>query len=846
MVFLKKGIFFQNMENTKTETPQNPCKIKVFLFWHSFQLRVLQKSIKMKTILNLAGYDLQPIKITGYEESIQLSYITNRDGSPRWIWNTDNDEPLFLKFYNVGKKSSWLFAKLIEIIFALQLQRLFFKHAEWFYSVDDNPLFDLQSDWALSMGTVGPNNKTILYANKTFYKIASTENAIQLLKNEYSILKEIQRSPRGFITPLVRMVNNNIIQLSDISENSKRSARLTDTHLKALHEITLIRKQTIEVKNWTYYHQLKIDFLKIEDPRIPKNLVRKIEFLSNSVTQQEVTLGLSQGDFTPWNQYQQDETIALYDWELARSDRPFAFDYFHFIIQNGVIVDRKKWAAIYKDLKEQCVDSHGNCLFNHDAHTFKNQLKWYLLINCMHYLKVYAEQSEWHTQTKWLLIVWNEALDLFLQEEKTPRELVIMDVLDSIQNSDYDTLKHPDYVPEKQSKTSDIDLVIDKKEVKKVLQFLKNHHLVNRVSVEKKSFMYALQAVLTDGSILAIDLLWQLKVRNLEIMNAQEVYKNNPVSPFGVRQVPAIVSARFTALFYLLNNAKVPSRYSRYLPLLEKSQNALDLQITHCINGNRNEQSRLLQFIKKNPNNQSFSYIKNMVFYVLDAIKSYTNNSGYIITFSGVDTTEKSTVVEQIAERIQKQLLMPVIVLRHRPSILPMLSVWTKEKEKAQSDAISTLPRQGKNNNLISSLLRFSYYYLDYIIGQFVIYFKYINRGYVVVYDRDYFDFINDSKRSNIVLLRKLTAFGYRFLMQPDYNFFLFADTAVILNRKQELNKNTIEELTTDYKQLFEQLQSKDKQNVYQSINNVDLDVTLSKVFQTITMNHKSNRFSKN
>jgi thymidylate kinase len=421
-----------------------------------------------------------------------------------------------------------------------------------------------------------------------------------------------------------------------------------------------------------------------------------------------------------------------------------------------------------------------------------------------------------------------------------------MDVFDSIQNSDDGALKFSDYVPEKLSETSNIDLVIDKKEAKKVLQFLKNHHLVNRVSVEKKSFMYALQAVLTDGNILAIDLLWQLKVRNLEIMNAQEVYKNNPVSPFGVRQVPAIVSARFTALFYLLNNAKVPSRYSRYLPLLEKSQNALDLQITHCINENRNEQSRLLQFIKKNPNNQSFSYIKNMVFYVLDAIKSYTNNSGYIITFSGVDGAGKSTVIEQIAERIQKQLRKPVVVLHHRPSILPILSVWTKEKEKAEMDAISSLPRQGKNNNPISSLIRFSYYYLDYIIGQFVVYFKYIIRGYVVVYDRDYFDFINDCKRSNIVLPHKLKAFGYRFLMQPDYNFFLFADAAVILNRKQELNKNPIEELTTDYKQLFEQLQSKDKSNVYQSINNADLDVTLSKVFQTITMNHKSTRFSKN
>ncbi|MCZ8229419.1 hypothetical protein [Flavobacterium sp.] len=792
----------------------------------------------MKTILNLAGYDLSSKKTTVYEHSILLSYIANRDGSPRWIWNSDNNEPLFLKFYNVGSKSSWFFAKLIQLIFVLKLQGLLFKQKRWFYAVDKNPLFDLKSDWALFTGTVGPNNKAILYANKTFYKIACTENATQLIKNEYRILKEVQRVARGFTTPLIRKVNNNIIQLSDISENGKRVAKITDTHLQVLQEMAMLRKQTIEVKNWIWFQEIKADFLKIEDPRIPKNLIRKIESLSNSVTKQPVTLGFSQGDFTPWNQYQQDATIALYDWELARPDRPFAFDYFHFVIQQGIMVDRKKWTEIYKDLKEQCVDSQGNCLFNHDLNTFKNQLKWYLLTNCMHYLKVYAEQSEWHTQIEWLLTVWNEALNVFFEEEKSPRELVIMDVFDSIQNRDYGALKFPNYVPEKLSEASDIDLVIEKKEAKKMLLFLKSHHLVNRVSVEKKSFMYALQAVLTDGSILAIDLIWQLKVRNLEIMNAQEVYKNNPISPFGVRHVPSIVSARFTALFYLLNNAKVPSRYSHYLPLLEKSQNALDLHITSCINENGNEQSRLQQFIEKNPKNQSFYYLKNMVFYVLDTLKSFANTSGYIITFSGVDGAGKSTVIEQIAHRIQKQLRKPVVILRHRPSILPILSVWTKGKEKAQLDAISSLPRQGKNNNPISSLIRFSYYYLDYIIGQFVIYFKYIIRGYVVVYDRYYFDFINDSKRSNIVLPKKLTTFGYRFLMQPDYNFFLFADANVILKRKQELSKNTIEELTTDYKQLFDRLQNRGKSNVYQSINNVDLDVTLSKVFQTITMAH--------
>lgn len=603
----------------------------------------------MKTILNLTGYDFSPHQITGDEESIQLSYITNRDGSPRWIWNSENTEPLFLKFYNVSRKGSWFFKKLIQTIFAVQLQHLFFKQKKWFYTVNENLLFDCKSNWALFTGTKSSNNKAVLYANKTFYKIACTENALPLIKNEYNILKEIQKSARGFSTPFVRMVNNKIIQLSDVSENGKKATKITDTHLKILQEMSLIKKQTIEVENWTWYKQLKSDFSTIEDSRIPQNLVRKLEFLLNSVTKkQQVTIGFSQGDFTPWNQYLQEDTIALYDWELARADQPYAFDYFHFVIQQGVLVDRKKWATIYNELKEQCVDSHGNCLFDHDLEAFKNQLKWYLLTNCMYSLKLYAEQSEWHTQIYRLLKIWNEALDVFFEEEKAPRELVIMEVFDSIQNIEYGALKFPNYAPENLSEGSDIDLVIEKKEAINLLEFLKNHHLVSRVSVQKKSFMYTLQAVLVDESILSIDLIWQLKVRNLEIMNAHEVYKNNPLSPFGIKQARAIDSARFTALYYLLNHNRIPSLYLHYLPLLEKSQNVLDLQITYCIKNNFNDQSKLVQFIKKNPKNQSFLYFKNSTSYTLDIIKSFTKNNGSTNIVSGSDTKKNLTIEEYL------------------------------------------------------------------------------------------------------------------------------------------------------------------------------------------------------
>jgi predicted AAA+ superfamily ATPase len=88
--------------------------------------------------------------------------------------------------------------------------------------------------------------------------------------------------------------------------------------------------------------------------------------------------------------------------------------------------------------------------------------------------------------------------------------------------------------------------------------------------------------------------------------------------------------------------------------------------------------------------NKGFSYFKNTFHYLKDSFAE----KGFIITFSGVDGAGKSTVISEVSELIEKRYRRPVKVLRHRPSLLPILSVWTKGKEKAHEDAVNSLPRQ--------------------------------------------------------------------------------------------------------------------------------------------------------
>ncbi len=786
----------------------------------------------MKGILKKLGYTSSSVKKNPDDIKLELLFINNPDHSIRWVWNATCNQPLFLKFYNIGSYRALAFATAIRLVFILKLQKNIFRKETFFFSNVASPIFDCTKDWTIFMGTIGLNNKALLYSNNCFYKIATTESSQKMIATEYDVLRKINLQEKNFITPRVTYISKNSIRLTDISSKGRRTKTFTPAHLDTLVAMSTMQPKTIEIAQWPLFDTLKLAFKKIDDNRIPKNIIRKLNTLiETDFENTTIETCLSQGDFTQWNMYESNKKIAVYDWELASFERPKGFDYFHYIMQQGILVERKSWSLIYDTILKSSKNGTTDRLFSTHPNDY---LKWYLILNCMYNLNLYANHPKWYPQVYWSLEVWNQALNVFLEKVYTQRQLLIMDVFDLLYQHDYAALKYPNGNPEDLSIHSDIDLVLDKKLNKTIIKYLKNHALVSKITIKKLSFMNTIQVFMPEGSILSLDLIWQLKRKNLEILSTNQIIAHNYNTHFGVKSASEIDTARFIILFYALNGAEMPEKYLPYKQAIKNSDDTLDLILQDYFDTKKKDCFFIEYFIKEKKENNNYSYFKNSVNYGIDTLKNSIRGKGFIITFSGVDGAGKSTIIEQLAHRIEKQLRKPVIVLRHRPSILPILSVWTKGKQKAHQDAVNNLPRQGVNINFTSSLFRFSYYYLDYLIGQFVIYFKYILRGYVVIYDRYYFDFINDSKRSNIVMSKNISSFGYQFLLKPKFNFFLFADAATILNRKKELSKTTIEQLTNDYKNLFKALKSKSQFAVYESINNEDIEVTLNRVLTTI------------
>ncbi|MDB4069272.1 hypothetical protein N9514_04500 [Pseudomonadales bacterium] len=198
------------------------------------------------------------------------------------------------------------------------------------------------------------------------------------------------------------------------------------------------------------------------------------------------------------------------------------------------------------------------------------------------------------------------------------------------------------------------------------------------------------------------------------------------------------------------------------------------------------------------------------------------------ISFSGVDGAGKTTILTLVSQSLLGRG-HKVVELRSRPSILPILSAFKYGKGRAEQRASDVLPRQGANTSKIGSYLRFGYYLTDYIIGQFYIYLRYTSRSYIVVYDRFYFDYIVDPKRANLMINESVARFFLRLIREPNLNVFLYAPAEVILERKRELDFETITFLTGKYVSLFDDLEVGSKAT-YLCIENIQLADTLREI----------------
>lgn len=776
----------------------------------------------------------QPIPEASDTYALSYYYICNRDGSLRWIWPRSVHKPLFLKFYSATNLRAKLYSYAVWLIFLFRLQLVVFRSGKIHLANTMIGNLDLaREDWAAFAGTIGENRKVVFYSELGYFlKLAVSESSRALVRTEARILQEISswRNPI-FIVPKVIYSDENMLCLGELSGQRINSFDLE--HQVAL--LSLYRKTTswFSVQDVLIRHEVKGKIERLKNGgKIPPGIVRKLMDLYDrcASVDGEIACSLGHFDFTPWNTLNTSAGLAIYDWELARNMIPLGYDALHHIMQTEVMVNHNSWSVIAGRYRQEVKPWMIRALKMNEEQ-FDLHAVLYILIQASYYLDLYREQEIWHPQIYWQINTWNQAISGFLND--SPRISLIEDVFDFLHGKDYATIKLSEENPKMLDQTSDIDMFISGPAASSLESFIRQHHFVTRVGREKKSYMTRLKVILKDKSLLSLDLLRALKIKSTYVKPAEYFIRGSEWTRYGTRNVSTSDEALYVSAFYHLNGVTIPEKYCEITEELNTSEALKGSNLVRALSDNDPRTSLVKREISEYKTNKFPHNIKHKIWYILDSLRDILGHRGIVITFSGIDGAGKSTMIERLVHLIDKKFRENTVVLRHRPSILPILSVWTKGKEKAHNDVINSLPRQGENVSRLSSLLRFGYYYLDYLVGQWIVYFKYLLRGYTVIYDRYYFDFINDGRRSNINLPKSITKFGYKFIKKPDYNFFLYADAKVILQRKQELDRQTIERLTEDYKRLFADLAESRKQR-YVSIENINLDKSLEKIEREI------------
>ena len=787
--------------------------------------------------------------------------VCNPDKTLRWIYPCDLQKPTFLNLYNAGTIKGRIIQTLVKLAFRFGLRSAPASLSFSLYSRQPSRLDNLLQQvkhyqYSIFTGTIGVNRKCVVEINTKgntthFIKIPFSSHSGLLIRNEKQMLNIMKSSGfRSMETPQVLHVEE---MDAEVIENIKpekiqRSIEFTHLHAGCLVELYLKNLTVDKVRSTEFMERVlqniylaKGNLVKNPLP-VAENLLEKIRQLQKSIDMSAtVHLGMTHGDFTPWNMYAGEKKLYVYDWELARRDAPVLFDVIHFIFQREVMINKSSIEKIEAEIRkafDQPALKELIRIFNIDTEL---HYRLYLMSTISYYLNIYLLQEKLHPQAFWLMEAWDEALSRTLPVNSTTsmRRVCIRNFFRQIKNRKYALLKYIHASIDDLPEYSDLDLLVAKEEVPGILTVLKRQSGVIKTNVYKKSFMTTVELFFEDQSFLSLDLIHTFQRKALNYLDAGKILRSATTNAEGIRVPEKRFCFEYTWLFYTLNHSSVPERYIRYYSQMDSVVRGQILNHVHSSFGLRCDgledlfqykismQNQVMTAIRNLHANNTVRRIQSALSYAIDTVRDLINRRGFVITLTGVDGAGKSTIIAGIEQMLQEKFRKKVVVVRHRPSLFPILSAWKHGKAKAEEISVSKLPRTGTNKSTLSSLFRFIYYYTDYLFGQFYIYFRYNLRGIIVVYDRYYFDFIVDGKRSNIHMNPKITRSLYKLLFKPEVNILLFAPVEDILKRKQELDAQTIHELTENYRELFERLSMRSKDAMYVPVENTDKQETL-------------------
>jgi len=260
---------------------------------------------------------------------------------------------------------------------------------------------------AISTGTPGPFRKItgmILNSNGDvlgYIKIAETPLAIERLKNEINmlrilgtILSQTQEQRKVLVPRLIytgKFENVMILIQSPspffITMDSVEFNRSYRNLILEFLNWSAIRKKFNETK---FFSILKT---KIRDYHLSyRDLLKEaFDIIETKLKDKEILLGISHGDFVPWNMFWSKDKLKvfIYDWESSLIEAPAALDAIHFLFQVNFLLKSYKG----KELLESILYSEELKNLMNELKEEEISLKEMVLIYLLH-MAVYEDERQ--------------------------------------------------------------------------------------------------------------------------------------------------------------------------------------------------------------------------------------------------------------------------------------------------------------------------------------------------------------------------------------------------------------------------------------------------------------------
>lgn len=186
-----------------------------------------------------------------------------------------------------------------------------------------------------------------------------------------------------------------------------------------------------------------------------------------------------------------------------------------------------------------------------------------------------------------------------------------------------------------------------------------------------------------------------------------------------------------------------------------------------------------------------------------EILRRSVRNPASMVAVAGPDGVGKTTFIEHLRKEMARVMVKDeeVIVVEHfRPNVLPNIKKLLAGRKYDDKREEFGKPHRAAAAGRASSLVRLTYYWCDYVLGYWLFIRRKCAQHHVVIFDRYFYDFIVDPRRSRIDLPLWVRKIFLRLTPQPDLVFFLDCDADIVFARKQELTRDEIARQLGEYR----------------------------------------------